>query len=115
MLGVTQLNSVVSVTMTKVQQIQPAEIEKIVGDKKNFILDVRTPPEFAQVSLPRAHLIPVQVFESRTAELPKDKSTPILVYCAHGRRSMVACHYLTQLGYTNLMNLVGGIAALHGE
>ena len=78
-----------------------------------FVLDVRTPAEFASGHIPNAHLIPVDELEDRLAELPS-KHTTILVQCAVGGRSTAACETLAQRGYTALLNLVGGMHAWTG-
>jgi rhodanese-related sulfurtransferase len=41
------------------------------------------------------------------AELPKDKD--VILYCHSGARSYHACAYLAQQGYSNAVNLRGGI------
>ena len=73
-----------------------------------FVLDVRTPAEYASGHIPTAHLIPVDELEDRLRELPP-KDTPMLVHCAAGGRSTAACQTLGQRGYTRLLNLVGGM------
>ncbi len=76
-----------------------------------LILDVRSPDEFAAGRLAGAKLVPVHELESRFAELPQDKSTPIHVYCASGRRSAKAARLLTERGYEAVHDLAGGINA----
>src|SRR5213594_771272 len=73
-----------------------------------FVLDVRTPAEFASGHIPEAHLIPVDELEDRLRELPS-RDTPMLVHCAAGGRSTAACQTLGLHGYTRLLNLVGGL------
>src|SRR5437660_886988 len=91
------------------RDVQPAEAlvlyEKTPG---LFVLDVRTPAEFASGHIPNAHLISVDELEDRLGELPP-KDTPMLVHCAAGGRSTTACQTLGQHGYTRLLNLVGGM------
>lgn len=91
------------------QNLEGPEATQALEDKGIFILDVRTPREFQSDSLERAVLIPVDQLEKRAIELPKEKSAPILVYCAHGVRSVFAARYLENLGYTKIFNLLGGI------
>ena len=78
-----------------------------------FVLDVRTPAEFASGHIPNAHLIPLDELEDRLAELPT-KDAMLLVHCAAGGRSASACETLGQRGYTGLLNLVGGMHAWTG-
>src|SRR5437867_38360 len=91
------------------RDVQPAEAlalwERTPG---LFVLDVRTPAEFASGHIPEAHLIPVDELEDRLRELPS-RDTPMLVHCAAGGRSTAACQTLGLHGYTRLLNLVGGL------
>lgn len=40
-----------------------------------------------------------------------DKSKPVLLYCASGRRSAAAREYLIEQGFTDVVDLQGGIRA----
>ena len=42
-------------------------------------------------------------------QLPDDKNTPILVYCRSGNMSKTAAQKISQLGYTKVYDLKGGI------
>ena len=91
------------------RDVEPAEAlalyEKTPG---LFVLDVRTPAEYASGHIPDAHLIPVDELEDRLRELPP-KDSVMLVHCAVGGRSTAACQTLGLHGYTRLLNLVGGM------
>ena len=73
--------------------------------KDDFVLDVRTPPEFARGAVPNAKNIPVDQLRDKLEELPKDKT--IHAYCAVGVRSYIACRILDQNGF-DVRNLPGG-------
>ena len=81
--------------------------------KDLFVLDVRTPAEWANGRIPNARLIPIDELEDRLAELPSPDTT-ILVTCAAGGRSAAACRTLGQKGFTRLLNLAGGMHAWTG-
>lgn len=81
----------------------------IEQDSQVFLLDVRTFPEYQQVRMKDARLIPIDQLLRRIAELPKDR--PILVYCAVGSRSSQVVNYLAKNGYGPVYNLNGGIWA----
>ncbi|TKJ17923.1 sulfurtransferase [Candidatus Woesearchaeota archaeon B3_Woes] len=44
-------------------------------------------------------------------QLPKDKETPILVYCRSGRMAETSAEQLADLGYNNVYSLDGGMNA----
>ena len=96
------------------QDIQAAPAAVLYEQKPElFVLDVRTPAEFAQGHIPRAHLIPLDELEDRLAELPA-RDTQMLVTCAAGGRSTAACQTLAHAGFTRLLNLAGGMHAWTG-
>ncbi|MCW5893910.1 MAG: DUF59 domain-containing protein [bacterium] len=78
-----------------------------------FVLDVRTPAEYASGHIPRSRLVPLDEIEDRLNELPS-RETPLLVTCAAGGRSASACAILADRGYTRLLNLAGGMHAWTG-
>ncbi|MBN1648414.1 MAG: rhodanese-like domain-containing protein [Spirochaetales bacterium] len=77
-----------------------------------FLIDVRTPEEYAGGHIPGAILVP---YETITTGIPtEDRGALIILYCRSGRRSGVAMEALQAAGYTNVYNF-GGIANWEGE
>lgn len=75
-----------------------------------FLLDVREISEYQHSRLPNAVLIPLATLPAElTARVPRDKN--IVVYCAHGVRSLAAVNYMRSNGYENSYSIAGGIAA----
>lgn len=84
---------------------------RLESDTPPRVLDVRTPEEFVQDRhIPGATLIPLQELSARMGELT-DKHEPIACFCRSGNRSTTACQQLAAAGYTNLVNVQGGINA----
>ncbi|WP_028459829.1 rhodanese-like domain-containing protein [Chloroflexus sp. Y-396-1] len=74
------------------------------------LVDVRQPEEFAYDGhVAGARLLPLPVLAMRLNELPKDQ--PIVCICRSGNRSQVACEMLQRYGFTNVINVVGGMIA----
>lgn len=97
------------------QRVAVAQAVQLAKQPGTFILDVRTPEEFAEGRVAGAVLLPVAELSRRGNELPKDKKTPVLVYCAAGTRSEAAGRLLTEQGYTAVHELKGGIRAWQAE
>jgi len=81
------------------------ELEDLEPAGDALLLDVRTPTEFANGTIPGAVNLPVDDLRARLHELPKDKE--IRVLCQVGLRGYVACRLLTQKGF-RCRNLSGG-------
>ena len=75
--------------------------------KDMFLVDVRTPTEFGNGTLPGALNIPVDVLRERVGELPEGRK--IAVMCQVGMRGHVATRILRELGY-DAVNVKGGYA-----
>ena len=91
-----------------VRNVTPAEARELLQkNSRVYLLDVRTPGEFQQMSIEGAHLIPIDQFVARINEVPKNQ--PIVVYCAVGARSSQVSDYLARLGYPEVYNMSGGI------
>lgn len=66
--------------------------------------------------LPGAVCLPVETMtDGDLSILLPDKQSPLLVYCRTGRRSLEAAQVLTELGYTDVTDMAGGILAWDGE
>lgn len=70
-----------------------------------FLVDVRTPEEYAQGHIPGAVNVPVDELRGRLAELPRDR--PLTVYCQVGMRGYLAARLLLQHGF-RAANFGGG-------
>jgi rhodanese-related sulfurtransferase len=69
------------------------------------LVDVRTPEEFRERSLPGAINLPLAtVAQSITNHVP-DKNRVVLLHCRSGARSGTAEKQLRAIGYTNVFNL----------
>ena len=90
------------------QRIGPAEYMAQLAGTPHFLLDVRTPEEFASGHLEGAANINVQELARRLSEIPRDQ--PVVLYCRSGNRSAQAAQMLQAAGFTSVYDL-GGIIA----
>lgn len=82
-----------------------------------LVLDVREPWELQTASV-RAEgfelrAIPMGEIPGRLSELPKDQ--PIACLCHHGMRSAQVANFLINQGFTQVVNIHGGIHAWSQE
>ena len=78
-------------------------------DSSVRIVDVRTPEEFSERSIPTAINIPTDEVQDRVAEFKSDQPTYII--CRSGGRSKLVTLTLTSMGIPNLINVSGGMSA----
>ena len=76
--------------------------------KPHLLLDVRTPGEREIARIEGSELLDDEMME-RLMEL--DRTTPIVCQCHHGVRSRNAAEQLVAIGFREVYNLTGGIAA----
>ena len=92
------------------QVLNPTAFSQKINETNNaFVLDVRTPEEFAEGYIANAQNINYNGsnFEAEIAKL--DKSKTYFVYCLSGKRSASAASYMRTNGFKNVINLEGGI------
>lgn len=96
-----------------VPQLSVKELkQRIDGGEDVFLLDVREPYEY-QIAQIGGKLIPQNDVPQRLAEIPRDRE--IIVQCRSGARSQKIAEFLKQSGYTQVVNLAGGILAWSDE
>lgn len=94
-----------------VTQISPLESAGLMANDMAVIIDVRTIAEWNSKHIPGATLIPISELKGRLGELDKYKDKQIIMHCAVGGRSRQAVELLQKAGFTDVLNMSGGIAA----
>ncbi len=77
------------------------------------LIDVREPHEAEIASLPGFDLLPLSDFAqwSSTVKERYSQEKETIVLCHHGIRSDSMAHWLVDLGFSKVKNIVGGIDA----
>ncbi|MCS7058116.1 MAG: rhodanese-like domain-containing protein [Meiothermus sp.] len=96
-----------------VPQITAAEAKARWEKGELFVLDVRGADEYQAGHIPGALNIHAGRVMRQLSQIPKDR--PVVVHCLGGDRSSTAISALMAAGFTNLINLTGGIRAWQQE
>ena len=94
------------------ERLAPQEAQQRLkqDDTDAILLDVREPLEWRTDGvIPGATCIPMSQLTARIDELPAE--SPIIVYCAHGIRSVNVAMWLSQQGYALVSDIRGGLDA----
>jgi rhodanese-related sulfurtransferase len=77
------------------------------------VIDVRTAGEFAGARIPGAENVPI----ANAAAIAEawDRTAPVVLYCATGERSAVVAETLRSMGFEEVYDYSGGMAAWDGE
>jgi phage shock protein E len=95
--------------------VTTAEAAKMMKKSSTIVVDVRTPAEYADGHMRGARLMDFYAkdFWTQVVTLPKDAT--IVVYCKSGRRSKETETKLASMGYSHVVNMLGGFDAWKKE
>jgi rhodanese-related sulfurtransferase len=80
------------------------------GEHLNLV-DVREPNEYQEFNI-GAKLVPLGKIQSMQAdELDDLKDEEVILHCRSGKRSATAAMFLETMGFTNTVNVEGGMLA----
>ena len=96
-------------TTTGYTTISAEELHSVL-DKKDFLLiNVHIP--YAGEITGTDSFIPYNEIEQNLNKLPSDKGDKIVLYCRSGSMSSIAARTMVKLGYTNVIDVPGGMNA----
>ena len=90
-------------------EVDPATVAALAGDGAVTVIDVREDWEYEEGHIEGAVLIPLGSLPERVDDIPTDR--PVILVCRSANRSGQAYRFLTQEGFTNVHNMVGGMIA----
>jgi molybdopterin/thiamine biosynthesis adenylyltransferase/rhodanese-related sulfurtransferase len=100
---------------SQITEVTPEDAEKRIAAGDVLVLDVREPDEYDQGALPNVLHIPRGHLEAQIEGKATDRDQEIVVYCAGGVRSAFAAKTLQELGYTNVLSMIGGFGRWKDE
>ena len=99
-----------------VHEISAAEAKTwLASGEPPRLIDVREPEEWEICRISGAELLPLSQFGALAPGKLTDPAQALLVYCHHGVRSAHVAEYLSRQGFTDVVNLGGGIDAWSRE
>jgi len=102
-----EYDTITSVTAEKLDEI----LNQVQNDnEKAPVFDVRKPGEYASEHILNVPSTPLDFLNEHLAEFPKEED--FYLHCAGGYRSMIAASILKARGYHNVINVLGGFAAI---
>jgi rhodanese-related sulfurtransferase len=92
------------------EHLSPTDVAALLAtDTPPIVIDVREPWEYDIAHLAGSVLIPLSTLPTRVETL--DPMQRYALLCHHGMRSEMAGNWLAQHGFTQLINIDGGIDA----
>jgi hydroxyacylglutathione hydrolase len=92
-----------------VSSVTAEELEEKLAEKVP-VFDVRKPNEYAAEHIIEVPSTPLDFINEHLADFPKEEE--FYLHCAAGYRSMIASSILKARGYHNVINVLGGFAAI---
>lgn len=89
--------------------LSPEEFAAETAGGDRFVINVHIPDEGTIAGTDAK--IPFDQIEQQGDELPRDRDAPLAVYCRTGTMSKVATATLAGMGYTDVVELRGGMVA----
>ena len=103
------LKQVITEARQAVPEEGPADlVRRLKSPEPPVVIDVRDPDEYRDGHIEAATNISRGFLEFRIPTVAPDSTTPIVLYCQTGLRSVLAAKSLQELGYQNVINLGGG-------
>jgi len=90
--------------------ISSEQFDKIINSNDVFLINTHT-PYIGKINGTDLIAEDWENMEFYKDQLPKDKNTPIAVYCRSGHMSSIAAEQLKKMGYKKIYDLKGGMNA----
>ena len=95
-----------------VKQLTTAQVETFLAtDATRVLIDVRELHELKNGMIDGAISIPMNEVAAAVSDLTSQKDKPLILICRTGNRSNQVGGFLVEQGFTDVVNLVGGMNA----
>ncbi|NOZ52813.1 MAG: rhodanese-like domain-containing protein [Gammaproteobacteria bacterium] len=91
--------------------LSPMDAVRTASHEDALVLDLRSENEYQDGHILNSVNIPLGFLESRVSEIQEYKSSPVILVCRSGNRSLQAANMLKKQAFENLYNMTGGILA----
>ncbi len=96
----------------RVAEISANQLQDYLSEDKPIqIIDVRSSAEWRRSHVPGAVSVPIHVFKQRLERLQLDARQPIVAICLSAHRSRPAVRLLRAKGFSDAVQLAGGMLA----
>src|SRR5512136_1259787 len=92
----------------EIREVTPREADRLRSDPGTAFVDVREDDEWAQGHIDGARHVAKSYLEQQIEAAVPDRSTPVVLYCAAGVRSLFAGQALRAMGYADVVSMSGG-------
>ncbi|MES2885389.1 MAG: rhodanese-like domain-containing protein [Pseudomonadota bacterium] len=97
--------------LTGGKKLSPPEAVRLINDRDARVIDVRPVADFKKGHLLGAINIPSAKLQERLGEINKDKTRPVILYCALGGSASESATLLRKQGFAEAFPLRGGLNA----
>ncbi len=93
---------------SEIREVTPLQADQLRADRRAELVDVREEGEWEQGHIPGAHHVARSYVEQEIETFVPDRSTPVVLYCAGGIRSLFAAQTMRAMGYKDVVSMSGG-------
>ena len=110
---VSSMEELINQIKQNITEITPQKANELLANSSINVVDVREEAEFNGGHIDKAILLPRGVLEFKIDKVSElaDKSAPVIVYCATGKRSALSANAMQIMGYSNVLSVAGGYQA----
>lgn len=95
--------------LTGGKKLSVPEAVRLINDRDARVVDVRPAADYKKAHLLGALSIPAEKLKERAGEIGKDKTKPVIVYCALGGSARESAKLLREQGFAEAFPLRGGL------